>query len=127
MRGHHVLPEVDVRVGFQRPCARSGQRGGGRIWVRGDHIAGPFRAVEHSELNGAGIRDRTAFTAQGINLPEYLPFGNSAHCGIAAHGANGGEVHRDKQDFASHGGCSMGCFIAGVSCTDYNDVVSFKH
>jgi hypothetical protein len=56
-----------------------------------------------------------------------LAFGNTAHRWVAAHGAYGGKVHRDKEYFVSEGCSGVGRFIAGVSCAYNDDIIMVEH
>jgi hypothetical protein len=76
-------------------------------------------------LNGTAIGDAPAHSSKGIDFAQYLAFGNAPHGRVAAHGANGGQVHGDEQHFAAHLCRGMGGFVAGMSAPDNHNVVRF--
>ena len=124
--GHHVLPQVDVGVRFEGGAPLLG-KGVPVVLGSGGPHGWTLRAVEHAELNGAAVRDTAAHTAERIDFAQDLSFGHAAHSRVAAHGADGGQVHRDEQDLFSQCGRGVCGFVAGVSATDHDDVVVFKH
>ena len=86
-----------------------------------------FRAVEHAELNGSTVCYQSHVTAQCIDLPYDLSFGNASYGRVATHLANLVHVHCDETCFrAKISGCSCSLTTC-VSGSYYNNVVIEIH
>ena len=88
---------------------------------------GTLRTVEHTELERRGVRDQTGVSAQGVDLPDDLAFGDSTHSRVATHLRQTIEIRCKKQDGRTHAGGSHSCLAAGMSASDYNDIEVAVH
>ena len=52
-----------------------------------------FTSIQHAELNSARIADYATIPTKRVYLSDNLPLSDSAHCRIAAHLANGCQIH----------------------------------
>ena len=86
-----------------------------------------FGAVKHPELQGAVVRHQTGVSAEGINLPDDLSFGDSADGRVAGHLGKARQIHRNQQNGRTHIGRCHRRFTAGMAATNHNDVVPFLH
>ena len=84
-------------------------------------------SVQHTELDGCGIRHQTHLSTQGVYLADNLSFRNTAHGWVARHLCYLVHVHGDQTGLCSHVGCSTGCLAAGMATTDYQYVVVQNH
>ena len=69
--------------------------------ARGVH-GGAFGAIEHAELDGAGIGDFAHLAAQGVNFADDLSLGDAADSRVAAHLRHGVGVHGQEGGAQAH-------------------------
>ena len=78
--------------------------------------------VERLDLDCGLVRYVTDLTAERIDLLDQLPFGLSAHSGIAGHLGNGLLVHGEKESFVAHSRRGQRRLTAGVPGAHHNDI-----
>ncbi|CCD96471.1 hypothetical protein BRAO375_600043 [Bradyrhizobium sp. ORS 375] len=80
-------------------------------------------AVQHPKLDAAGVRHPPHQTIQSVDLPDQVPFAQTADRGIAGHRADGRELVRDESRPSAHARGYGGGFTAGVATANDDDVV----
>ena len=88
---------------------------------------GTLRAVQHAELQCRAVRHLSHVSAQGINLADDLPFGNSTHGRVARHLCYLVHVHGDEQRACSHLGCGTGSLATSVAGSHHHDIIPLLH
>ena len=101
---HRELVELLVRLGPRRVHGRA------------------LGAVEHAELNAAGVDDLAHFAAQGVDLADDLPLGDAADGRVAAHLGDGVGIHGQEGGAQPHPGRGQGRLDAGVAGADDDDI-----
>ena len=81
-----------------------------------------FARVEHAELDAGGVGGARHLAAQGVDLPDDLPFGQAADGGVAGHAAGGGGIEGEDQDVEAQPRGGEGGLDAGVPGADDEDV-----
>ena len=69
----------------------------------------------------------TGVSPEGVDLAHDLPFGYTAHSGVATHLGDGVHVHGGEQHFAAEVGSGYGGLTAGMAAPDYYHVVLWEH
>jgi hypothetical protein len=83
--------------------------------------AGALAGVQHAELDAGGVRVPAHDAAEGVDLPDDMPFGQTADGGVAGHLGDGVEVLGENGRLAAepsggHGGLHPG--VAGAADDD---------
>ena len=73
-------------------------------------------------MNGGGIDVQGHFTAEGIDFPDQVTFGETADGRVAGHRPDGVGIDHRQQRFAAQPGGGQGRFTAGVAGTDHGDI-----
>ncbi len=79
-------------------------------------------AVQHPELDAAGIGDPAHQTVEGIDLADQMTFAESADRGIAGHRADGRKTMGDEGGPGTHPRSGARGFAAGMAAADHDDV-----
>src|SRR5690606_36150998 len=79
------------------------------------------------ELDHGVVRDYAGVSVHGIDLANDLTFGDSSDCRIAGHLGDRIHIHGDEHHGGSHIGCSYCSFTSGMSGSDHDDVIFWKH
>ena len=82
----------------------------------------PLGAVEHAELNAAGVDAPAHLAAQGVDLADDLPLGDAADGRVAAHLRHGVGVHGQQGGAQAQPRRGQGGLNAGVAGADDNHV-----
>ena len=83
---------------------------------------GPLGPVEHAELDARFVDHASHLAPQGVDLPDDLPLGNASDGGVAAHLADGVEIHRDERGFRPQAGRGEGRFAPRMARPDHDNV-----
>jgi hypothetical protein len=86
---------------------------------------GAFAAVEHSELQRRHVRRTAHDSAQGVDLADNRPLGDTADRGVARHLSNALECARNQTDTGAEASSRNRCLSAGVPGADDDDVELF--
>ena len=87
------------------------------LGARGVH-AGAFGTIQHTELNGGGVGIKSHESAEGVDFPNHLTFGDAADGGIAGHLADGIEILSEQGDRTAETLGGEGGLDTGVTCSD---------
>mgnify|MGYP003693733235 CR=1 FL=1 len=79
-------------------------------------------AVQHPELDAAGIGHPAHQAVQGIDLADQMAFAETADGGIAGHGADGRKTMGHQRRPRAHAGSRARGFAAGMAAADDDDV-----
>ena len=79
-------------------------------------------AVEHPELNAAGIRDPAHQAVQGVDFADQMALAETADRGIAGHGADGRKTMGHQRRLRAHAGSRARGLAAGMAAADHDDV-----
>ena len=79
--------------------------------------------IQHSALNGAGVRRLTHFAAKRVNLTHKVALRRSSNGGIARAVAHRVEIDGEDHRAAAEPRGSQGRFNSGVARADYNHIV----
>ena len=79
-------------------------------------------AVQHPELDAAGIGDAAHQAIQGIDLADQMTLAETADGGIAGHGADGRETMGHQGSLRAHPRSRARGFAAGMAAADDDDV-----
>lgn len=71
------------------------------------------------------IGDSAHLAAQGVDLLDQLPLGQSADSRIARHERYRIQINIKKQGPAAHARCRQGCFASGMTAAYNDDIVIF--
>ncbi len=77
-------------------------------------------AVEHAELDAAGIRDPTHQAVERVDFPDQMSFAKAADRRVAGHCPNGGKAVRDQGRPGAHP-CGRGRGLTAGVPTAYDD------
>ena len=83
-------------------------------------------AIEHAELDAAGISHPAHQSVQGIDLADQMALTEAADGGVAGHRADGRKTVGDQGSSRAHAGSSSRGFTAGVATADDDDVERFR-
>ena len=87
----------------------------------------PFAAIEHPELDAAGIGDAAHQAIERIDLAHQMALAEPADGRIARHGADGGEAMRDQRRSRAHARGRGRRLTAGVAATDNDHIEAGVH
>jgi hypothetical protein len=73
-------------------------------------------------MDGRRIRRPRHDPVERVNLANDMPLTKTPDCGVARHGAYAGTVERDQHGGSAAASSGCGCFYAGMTCTDDNNV-----
>ena len=84
-------------------------------------------AIEHPELNAAGVSRPAHQAIERIDLTDQMAFAEPADRRIARHRADGSKLMGDKRRSRAHAcRCGRG-FTAGVAASDHDDIERLDH
>ena len=89
---------------------------------RADRAPPALAAVEHAELDAAGVRHAAHQAVERIDLAHQMALAEPADRRIAGHRADGGEPMRDQRGARAHARGRRRGFAAGVAAADHDDV-----
>ena len=84
-------------------------------------------AIEHPELDAAGIRDPAHEAVERIDLAHQMALAKAADGRIARHRTNGRETMSDQRRLRAHAGGGGRRLTAGVAASDNNHVEAGVH
>ena len=87
----------------------------------------PLATVQHPELNGGAVGNLAGMASQGIDLANYLPFGNAADGRVARHLRNLVHVHGHQARPGAQPCTGRRCLATGMPGAYYNNVVIEFH
>ena len=117
-----LLEQGEVRLGFEGAADEAAVEiavdlGAGRAHRR------PLAGVQRAELDTAMIRRRRHDAAECVDLPDQMPFADTADSRIAAHLAEGLDTLGEQQGARAGASRGEGRLGTGVAATDDDDVV----
>ena len=121
-----ALPDIEAGGIFKYLAPELGIFGSVALHSRTPH-RGPFRAVEHAELDGSSVSHDTHHAPERIYFPDNLTFCYTAHGGIAAHLSNIVHIEGYEQCRHTETGSRGGCLTAGMAGAHNNYVVVKLH
>ena len=86
-----------------------------------------FGAVQHFKLDGGGIRNERHRSAESVDLPDNMPFGNAADTGIAAHLGDMIRIDGKHKGIRPQSCGGKGGFTCGMSAAYNDDIIIFFH
>ena len=86
-----------------------------------------FGTIQHPELKGGTVCDKTGVSSESIYLTDYLTFGNSTYGRIARHLRKGESVHCEQQNGSTETCGGHSSLATCVSPTDNYYVKTLFH
>ena len=83
----------------------------------------PLAHVQDTKLNAGRIDILRHFAAEGVDLPDEMPFGLSANRWIAGHQGDRIQINRQQQGFLPHTCRRQRRFTTGMAGPDDNHVI----
>ena len=82
----------------------------------------PLAAVEHAELDARGVDRAAHLAAERVDLADDLPLGHAADGRVAAHLADGVEVHGQERGLRAESRRGQRRLAAGMAGPDDDDI-----
>ncbi len=121
-----ILPDVKVWCVFKNFAPGPNEFSSVALCTRTPHCR-PFTTVQHTELDGCSVGNFSHVSAQCINLPYNLSFGNAADSRIATHLCNLVHIHCYKTGLSSQFRAGSCCLASCVPCTNHHHIKIHFH